>query len=54
MAKGKRNVANGEQQNSHDDLNHYVVDALKDIFNNEEQTYDDLLKGFMFFKKGLI
>mgnify|MGYP001795129857 CR=1 FL=1 len=55
MAKGEVRVASNEESQSSSavDLNHFVEDALEDIFNKEEQTYDDLMNGFMFFKKGL-
>ena len=49
MAKGER--CKNEENNS-PDLDQYAKDALDELFNKEEQSYEEFLQGFTFLKKG--
>ena len=49
MAKGER--CKNEENNSQD-LDQYAKDALDELFNKEEQSYEEFLQGFTFLKKG--
>lgn len=50
MAKGEGLFDN--QDNNSPDLDQYAKDALDELFNKEEQSYEEFLQGFTFLKKG--
>lgn len=49
MAKGERCSRTEEAA---PDLDQYAKDALDQLFNKEEQSYEEFLQGFTFLKKG--
>ena len=49
MAKGERCR---NEENDSPDLDQYAKDALDEVFNKEEQSYEEFLQGFTFLKKG--
>ena len=49
MAKGE--TCRNEEDNS-PDLDQYAKDALDQLFNKEQQTYEEFLQSFTFLTKG--
>lgn len=49
MARGERC---GNEEDNSPDLDQYTKDALDQLFNKEQQTYDQFLQGFTFLTKG--
>jgi len=51
----KTNMAKGEGTRSDEqsaDLDQYAKDALDEVFNKEQQSYEEFVQGFMFLTKG--
>jgi len=48
MAKGEG--TRSDEQSA--DLDQYAKDALDEVFNKEQQSYEEFVQGFMFLTKG--
>ena len=49
MARGERC---GDEEGNSPDLDQYTKDALNQLFNKKQQTYDEFLQCFTFLTKG--
>lgn len=49
MARGEKC---GDEEGNSPDLDQYTKDALNQLFNKEQQTYDEFLQCFTFLTKG--